>query len=202
MNPSKTTLRQRLRRLRGSAVYCFGHRFAATTSGMAAAEFAMISPILIVMFFGVTEFSNAYEANTKVTAVVSTLADLLSQEKVVCDTEKTAAFGASYSIMYPFPHSAMKLRISSLIDNGNGTVKVAWSDSSDNANYPPHAVNSAQTIPAGLVPTGESVLWAEVQYTYTLPVHLFFGPSVSFDDEYYMHPRKVKQIGRETTPCT
>ncbi len=192
MNPSKISLRQRLR---GSAV----HRFAATTSGMAAVEFAMISPILIMMFFGVAEFSNAYEASTKVTAVASTLADLLAQEKVVCDAEKTAAFGATYSIMYPFPSTAMKLRVSSLIDNGNGTVKVAWSEHSNWTDWPDNS--PYPEMPPGLVPTGESVLMAEVEYIYYLPVHLFFASSITFDDKYYLHPRKVKQITRETA-CT
>jgi Flp pilus assembly protein TadG len=191
MNPTRPSLRQRLARLRGRAV----HRFAAASSGMAAVEFAMIAPVMIIMYFGVTEIADATDANTKATAVASTAADLIAQEKIVCDAEMTDAFTALNAIMYPFPPNDMKIRISSLIDNGNGTVKVAWSDGQ---NYTPRIVNSAVTIPAGLVPTGESVIMSEVEYTYNSPAPHFFPAAVPMSDTYYLHPRKVDQIGRQS----
>ena len=190
MNPSKPSLRQRLSRLRGSAV----HRFAAASDGMAAVEFAMVAPVMIIMYFGLTELADAYDANTKATAVASTAADLIAQEKVVCDAEMTDSFTALNAIMYPFPPNSMKIRISSLIDNGNGTVKVAWSDAQ---NMSPRVVNSSVTIPAGLVTTGGSVIMSEVEYTYNSPAPHFFPASVPMSDTYYLHPRKVEQIGRQ-----
>jgi len=190
MSPSKTSLRQRLGRLRGGAV----HRFTAACGGMAAVEFALIAPVMITLYFGVTELSNAYDANTKSTAVASTAADLIAQEKVVCDAEMTDAFTALNAIMYPFPPNSMKVRISSLIDNGNGTVKVAWSDGQ---NYTPRTVNSAVTIPAGLVTDGGSVIMSEVEYTYNSPAPHFFPTAKTMSDTYYLHPRKVDQITRQ-----
>ncbi len=197
MNPSKNSLRLRLSRLRGSAV----HRFAAAKDGIAAVEFALIAPVMIVMYFGVTEIADAYDANTKATAVSSTAADQIAQEKVVFDAEMTDAFTALNAIMYPFPPNGMKVRISSLIDNGNGTVKVAWSDSNDVGNYPPRTVNSAVTIPAGLVTTGGSVIMSEVIYTYNSPTPYFIPTALSLNDTYYLHPRKVEQITRQVA-CT
>lgn len=191
MNPSKSALHQRLTRLRGSAV----HRLAAASEGIAAVEFAMVAPVMIVLYFGVTEIADAYNANTKATAVASTAADLIAQEKIVCDAEMDDAFLALNAIMYPYPLNSMKIRISSLIDNGNGTVKVAWSDAEHIA---PRAVNSAVTIPDGLVTEGGSVIMSEVEYTYYSPAPYFFETAVPMKDTYYLHPRKVKQIARET----
>jgi Flp pilus assembly protein TadG len=191
MSPSKTSLRQRLGRLRGGAVY----RFAAASGGMAAVEFAMIAPVMIILYFGVTEFSNAYDANTKVTTVASTAADLIAQEKVVCNAEMTDTFAALNALMYPFSSSGMEITISSLIDNGNGTVKVAWSDAQ---NATPRTVNSSVTIRAGLVTTGGSVIMAEVKFTYHSPAPHFFPAPTPMRDTYYLHPRKTEQIGRET----
>jgi Flp pilus assembly protein TadG len=190
MNPSKPSLRLRLSRLRGSAV----HRFAVAKDGIAAVEFAMIAPVMIIMYFGVTEIADGYDANTKATAVASTAADLIAQEKIVCDAEMTDAFTALNAIMYPFPPNSMKIRISSLIDNGNGTVKVAWSDGQ---NIAPRTVNSSVTIPAGLVTTGGSVIMSEVEYTYNSPAPYFIPTAVSMNDTYYLHPRKVDQITRQ-----
>ncbi len=190
MNPTKNSLRLRLSRLRGSAV----HRFAAAKDGIAAVEFAMIAPVMIVMYFGVTEIADAYDANTKATAVSSTAADLIAQEKVVCDAEMTDAFTALNAIMYPFPPNSMKIRISSLIDAGNSTVKVAWSDAQ---NMTPRPVNEVVSIPAGLVTAGGSVIMSEVTYTYNSPTPYFIPTAVSMNDTYYLHPRKVEQITRQ-----
>jgi Flp pilus assembly protein TadG len=181
--------------LRGGAIQSFGYRFAAASSGMAATEFAMVAPVMILMWFGVTEIADAYDASTKATAVASTAADLVAQEKVVCDAEMTDAFSALNAIMYPFPPNNMEITISSLIDNGNGTVKVAWSDAQ---NATPRTVNSAVTIPTGLVTTGGSVILAEIKYTYNSPAPHFFPTPMPMSDKYYLHPRKVEQIGRQS----
>jgi Flp pilus assembly protein TadG len=192
MNHSKSSFRQRLAALRGGAI----HRFAAVSDGIAAVEFALVAPVMIIMYFGVTEIADAYDANTKSTAVASTAADLIAQEKAVCDAEMTDAFKALDAIMYPFPLNSMKVRISSLVDNGNGTVKVAWSDGH---NMAPRTVNSPVIIPAGLVPDGQSVIMSEVEYTYNSPAPYFFSVSVPMTDTYYLHPRKTTQITREST---
>jgi len=171
------------------------HRFAAASSGMAAAEFAIIAPVMIITYFGATEIADAYDASTKTTAVASTAADLIAQEKIVCDAEMNDTFSALNAIMYPFPPNNMKIRISSLIDNGNSTVKVAWSDAQNDT---PRAVNSAVTIPSGLVTTGGSVIMAEVTYTYNSPTKSFFPTATLINDIYYLHPRKTNQITRES----
>jgi Flp pilus assembly protein TadG len=180
--------------MRGAAV----QRFASADGGMAAVEFAMIAPVMILMYFGVTEIADAYDASTKATTVASTAADLIAQEKVVCDAEMNDAFSALNAIMYPFPPNNMQVRISSLIDNGNGTVKVAWSDGQ---NIAPRTVNSSVTIPAGLVTTGGSVIMSEVTYTYNSPAPHFFPTPKQMTDTYYLHPRKVDQIDRQASSC-
>ncbi len=42
---------------------------------------------------------------------------------------------------------------------------------------------------------------AEVKYTFNSPVPHFFPAPTPMMDTYYLHPRKVEQIGREST-CT
>ena len=201
MNPSKTTLRQRFGRLRGGVV----GNFAAGTSGMAATEFAMIAPVLIIMYMGVTELTDAYDAGTRTTAVASTAADLIAQEKIVCDAEMSDAFEALEAIMYPYPTAnQMDIVISSVIDAGNGTVKVAWSDAIPSASK--RAVNSTDVpMPAGLVTTGGSVILTEVTYRFRplfggFFLHEYLQAQVfTISDKYYLYPRKTEQIDREAS---
>ena len=47
--------------------------------GVAAIEFAMIVPIMLVLFFGTVEFSSGVAVDRKVTLMARTFSDLVSQ---------------------------------------------------------------------------------------------------------------------------
>ena len=190
MNPSRKFPQNWLGRFFG--------RFAAATEGMVATEFALIAPVMITIFFAVTEMSDGLEASTKVTSVASTAADLVAQEKSVCNAEMTDVFAALNSIMFPYPTNDMGIRISSLIDGGNGIVKVAWSDAQ---HMTPRNVNSTVAVPAGLVTAGGSVIFAEVTYTYNSTTGRYLVGAQTATDKFYLHPRKIAQIPRTANAC-
>ena len=60
---------------------------SAISRGIAAVEFAMIVPIMLVLFFGMVEFSSGVAVDRKVTLVARTLSDLTSQSTTVTDTD-------------------------------------------------------------------------------------------------------------------
>ena len=185
------------RRLWRSAIGFLGG-FGAACEGLAAAEFAIMAPVMISMYFGVTELSDGYTASAKVTTVASTAADLVAQEQTVCNVEMNDVFAALNTIMFPYPLKSMQIVISSLIDAGGGTIKVAWSDAQ---NTSPRAVNSVVSVPAGLVAVGGSVVLAEVSYSYSSPTgHLIYG-TVPLGDKFYLHPRRTAQIARTVGVC-
>ena len=70
-------------------------RFIAAQRGVAAIEFAMIVPIMLVLFFGTVEFSSGVAVDRKVTLVARTLADLASQYTSVATTDTANFFAAS-----------------------------------------------------------------------------------------------------------
>src|ERR1700712_507745 len=82
--------------------------------GIAATEFAVIVPIMLVMFFGVVEFSSGVAVDRKVTLVARTLSDLTSQSTTVADTDMTNFFTASTAIMTPYSSTPTKSTISEL----------------------------------------------------------------------------------------
>ena len=71
-------------------------------SGLAAVEFAMIVPLMLVLFFGTVEFSSGVAVDRKVTVMARTLSDLTSQNISVTDTQLTNFFNASTGIMTPY----------------------------------------------------------------------------------------------------
>ena len=57
--------------------------FVADSAAIAATEFAVIVPLMLVMFFGTVEFSSAVAVDRKVTLMARTLSDLTSQSTSV-----------------------------------------------------------------------------------------------------------------------
>src|SRR6266404_3324109 len=70
--------------------------------GVAATEFAVIVPLMLVMFFGTVEFSSGVAVDRKVTLMARTLSDLTSQSTTVTDIDLTNFFAASAGIMTPY----------------------------------------------------------------------------------------------------
>lgn len=71
-------------------------------SGVAAIEFAMILPIMLVAFFGTVEVCAAVAIDRKVTLIARTLSDLTSQAAASVDsTYLQNVFTASISIITP-----------------------------------------------------------------------------------------------------
>ena len=165
-----------------------------------AVEFALIAPIMITMYFGVTELSDGYTAKGKVTVVASTAADLAAQETAICNAEMNDVFAALNAIMFPYPMNNIKITITSLIDTGNNTVKVAWSDG---LNVTPRAVNAIVPIPAGLVTNGGggSVILTEVTYMYASPAGKLIYGQIPLTDKFYLAPRRTAQIARSANGC-
>src|SRR5215475_658066 len=79
------------------------YEFLADGRGLAATEFAVIVPLMLVMFFGTVEFSSAVAIDRKVTLVARTLADLTSQAlNSVTDNYLQNVFTASIAITTPY----------------------------------------------------------------------------------------------------
>ncbi len=98
--------------------------------GIAAVEFAVIVPIMLVMFFGTVEFSSAIAVSRKVTLVARTLSDLTSQSISVADTDMTNFFTASSAILTPYAPTPTQATLSELyVDPTTHKARVQWSKS-------------------------------------------------------------------------
>lgn len=171
-------------------------RFWRAKDGLAAIEFAFIAPVMATMFLGVVELCDGLTARQKVTSVASTAADLVAQQSKVTDAKKSDIFSALNAILYPYATTGAKIRITSIIDNGSGGGKVAWSDAQ---NTSPYSVGSAISVPSGLIVSGGSVILAEITYSYTSSTAKMFTTGVTMTDKFYSRPRKVSQISRTSS---
>ena len=176
--------------------------------GVAAVEFAFIAPLMVLLFFGLAQLSQAIIASRHANHAASTLGDLVSQCSNINDTDLSNIFAAGGDIMAPLPAGATLLgqRVTSVeVTDSKGTTQAQWSSASDQANLTTaYATNQNVTLPANIVTTqGDSVILAESVYKYTFPlaaggllpvgankISLSFGQSITFDDKTYFKPRK------------
>ncbi len=171
-------------------------------SGLAAVEFAMIFPIMVVLYFGVVEFASAIAVDRKATQVARTLSDLTSQSMTVADTDIKNFGEAAKAIMTPYPPSPLVSSITEVyIDKVSGVARVQWSKGLtigptgdvSIAAAAPHNPGDVVTLPPALVAAkGTFVIWSEVGYTYTPAVGIMLASTgITFRDVAYTRPRLV-----------
>ena len=166
--------------------------------GVAATEFVMIVPLMMVMFFGVVEFSSGVAVDRKVTLVARTLSDLTSQSTTVTDTDLSNFFAASIGIMAPYSASPTQSTLTELyVDPNTHTAKVQWSKASTfNSSgavvlgASSHSPGDVVTIPAALKVDGTYLIWSEVSYKYVPAVgYVMAKTGINLREETYTRPR-------------
>jgi Flp pilus assembly protein TadG len=171
---------------------------ASDCSGIAATEFAVIVPIMLVMFFGTVEFSSGVAVDRKVTLVARTLSDLTSQSTSVADIDVTNFFTASGKILTPYVPTPTQAKISELyVDPTTLQARVQWSKSATLSSSGSvtmasgRAVSSAVAIPAALAIGGTYLIFSEVSYLYVPTVgYVMAKAGVNLSDVSYTRPRQ------------
>ena len=169
---------------------------ARNEDGVSAVEFAFIAPLMVLIFFGCIELSLLMRADRRVTATASSLGDLTSRLASVSDDDMRELYNAATVMMQPYPAGETRMRITSIVDNGNGQKRVAWSDGHK---MTPRVVNSLVAVPDGIVPQPGSVILTEVEYDYVSSFGYVIDTSTTMSDSFYLRPRRVTTIERIRT---
>jgi Flp pilus assembly protein TadG len=161
---------------------------ARDSRGVAAVEFAMLLPILALLYFGVVELTQGILTQQRAAHVASTIGDLVSQSSSVTSDEVSDIFNVGNTVMYPYPTTSLKMRVSSLTADPRGNVTVAWSQGSGGLTKLT-AGASVSGVPANVIAANESVVMAESQYTYASVFGQIMPAPLVFSQKYYLHPR-------------
>ena len=171
----------------------FCKTFGRDQAGLSAIEFAFIAPLMVTTYFGIAEIGNYILADRKVTTVAATAADLATQGTAVSNAGMADIMTSLNVIIQPFDPNDAQIRISSVVADVNGVTTVAWSDATRTS---PRAVGSPVSMPAGLVPPLQSVVMAEISFTYKTLVGMFLTNGVTVSDKFYLKPRKSLTVIR------
>ncbi len=180
-------------------------RFARETRGAAAVEFALVTPLMLSMYFGMVELSSGVAIDRKVTMVSHTLSDLIAQATAVTDTDISNVFNASSAIMTPYLASPMTAAVTAVSIDGSGKATVVCSRSWTSGG----GVTSGRTvgavvtssIPAGLIVNNTELIWAEVSYVYTPTIGYVVKSAITLSDQFFARPRQSSTVDFTNATC-
>jgi Flp pilus assembly protein TadG len=187
-------------------------RLARDPTGIAATEFAVIAPVMLVLFLGVVEMSNGIAAYRKISITAHTISDLTSQAASVTDTDLGNFFCASSAIMAPYvtptnpcppSPSDVKQSIVELWVNSSLQARVQWGKNSDGTAAV--AAGTVVPIPAQLQVANTYIIYATATYTYVPVVgYVMNTAGVILSDSAYTRPRQslcVQYNAPSSSPC-
>lgn len=172
----------------------FFNRFRRSDRGLAAIEFALIIPVMLVTFFGIAEIANYILAARKVSNVASSAADLVAQDAVIDDGEMADIMGALDVVLRPFDPDEAQIRITSVVADSDGETTAAWSDARNTGAY---AEGSPIDVPDGIVPDNQGIVMTEVSFTYKTLFGMFLTDGMTVSDTFYLKPRRSTTVQRQ-----
>lgn len=181
----------------------FLRRFGGDRSGVSAVEFAIIAPVLILIYFGLAEFCQAYMAQRRMSHSTSQVADILAQYQVVDAALIDDTFALGALVVAPFPTGAppaapapapapsprLRLRVTAITQDSNGIARVTWSRAQGTSKR-----SGVVSVPAGLIANGESIIMSEGWYDYTSPLGQLLPGARTFVHTFWLRPRLVNTI--------
>ncbi|MGO4171083.1 TadE/TadG family type IV pilus assembly protein [Bosea sp. TAF32] len=144
-------------------------RFCGNHGGVAAVEFAMALPVILVAYVGMVNIAQMVMVNRKMTQLTSTLSDLTARLPTVSTSEIGNIFNAAMTVLLPYDGQKAKMVIASIVIDANSIARVCWASSYPLGTSMP-ARGDTVTVPASARVANTSVIMAQASYAFTLPV--------------------------------
>src|ERR1700730_18991921 len=87
-------------------------RLCRDQDGMSAVEFAMVLPLMLILYLGAVEISQAVGIDRKVTLTSRTVADLASQVSSITGSDMSNILNASSAVIAPYDATKLKVTVS------------------------------------------------------------------------------------------
>lgn len=175
-------------------------------SGIAAVEFSLILPILIVLWIGGVEVTGALSVDRRLNNLSSAIGDLVARSKTITYAQIDDIFDLAPGAMYPYEDAGMSMRVTAIDIDEDGVSTVAWSRGEGTAS-PALAKDTPMDdyVPETLRVPESQIIMSEVYYTYRPAVGYVMTGDVDLEDKMFFVPRLVRKVKicptAETTSC-
>jgi Flp pilus assembly protein TadG len=187
-------------------------KFSTAADGVAATEFAIVVPFMLLLLVGGVELGDGMAINVKVSATAHSVADMVTQNTSLSTASMQNILTGATAIIAPYPVNSNQLTVtvSEVSSDANGNLTLQWSQSYNGSSFgagrsslgsstnPPYG---ALTVPTSLNGTAGnannvnnqndqvSFIVSEVSYAYTPNLGYTISGTVNLADSYWLFPR-------------
>ncbi|HVA11926.1 MAG TPA: TadE/TadG family type IV pilus assembly protein [Stellaceae bacterium] len=160
--------------------------------GVAAVEFALLLPVMLMLYLGGVEISEAVSTYRLVDLTANTVTNLVTQYSTISASQTMPdILNASVQVMYPNPSSAAVVVVSCIAIDKNGKATVSWSQALNGTARP---TGQVVTVPSSLDIANTTVVLGETTYAYTAAFDFLKLGSFNLSSSIYMVPRASTTI--------
>jgi Flp pilus assembly protein TadG len=197
-------------------------RFIASRRGVAAAEFALIMPVLLILFLSSYDVGNAIIVYMKVRAATYELAAITNQYGTTASNVgqiSTTIMGtitsAGSTVLSPYSSTPLTIVLTQIKATSNTQAKVSWSYAVNGTAY---ATGTTFNLPTNMAndtcgsgnysgtspPSGKGgcyLILSQVSYSYTPMFGAFMTGTLTLSDSLYVAPRSTTCVQYNSTPA-
>jgi Flp pilus assembly protein TadG len=181
-------------------------KFSTDADAVAATEFAIVVPFMLLLYVGGVELADGMAINNKVSATAHAVADMVTQNTSLSTSSMQNILTGATAIIAPYPVSngtpLLSVTVSEISSDSSGNLTLRWSQSYNGSTFGAGRTNLAGlVIPASLNGTVGNVnnpnnqndqvsfIVSEVSYTYTPNLGFAISGSVNLQDSDWLFPR-------------
>lgn len=161
--------------------------------GLSLIEFALIFPLMVMMFLGAVEFGEAFTLDRKLSNAASTTSDLVAQLDSLTTADLNDIALVADEILRPYSSEPFGLVLTSVVADQNNNTTVDWSYARG-PGATARATGTAVTLPAGLTEPNSSIIMAEASYGFSPSVGLFLTGVITLNGTAYFRPRLAQRV--------
>jgi Flp pilus assembly protein TadG len=164
-------------------------------SGVAAVEFALIVPVMLMVYLGTLEASTLITMDRKIQSVAGAVGDLVARaDEEITATQMQDFFRASSGIMTPYSPAQVLQVVTAVEVAADGTTEVLWTRQYHNGAYSattPHTVGDEFPLPDEMIDISldRVVIAAEASYSYTPLLGIIINQPINLYRSNFFLPR-------------
>jgi Flp pilus assembly protein TadG len=185
-------------------------KFSTDAGAVAATEFAIVVPFMLLLLVGGVELADGMAMNVKVSATAHSVADMVTQNTSLSTAQMQNILTGATTIIAPYPvnnssgNPILSVTVSEISSDANGNLTLQWSQSYNGTSFGPgrtNLTNPPLTVPTSLNgavgnannPNNQndqvSFIVGEVSYAYTPNLGYTISGTVNLHDTYWLFPR-------------
>jgi Flp pilus assembly protein TadG len=183
-------------------------KFSTDADAVAATEFAIVVPFMLLLYIGGIELANGMAINFKVSATAHAVADMVTQNTSLSTAQMQNILTGATAIMAPYPVtgngsiSLLSVTVSEISSDANGNLALQWSQSYNGTSFGTGRTSlTGLTVPTSLNGTvgnannpnnqndQVSFILSEVSYAYTPNLGYTISGTVNLQDTNWLFPR-------------